>query len=484
MRTEKTIWPDIKSQILRAILIDNLEKARQLLNEENEELNLIRELIDITDNKSRPLRNWTAPPPQDLCISVSYTCGIGCPMCSSGFADRTSIFDDYKYVSPQQFEELLPWIDTSRLVVLVGTGETLDSPHIYDFLKKTKGKPSTVTTSGIPLTKAKVKRLIDSDLHTLCFSFDGITSVGHGSGKEKYSKTIASRIDMVQTTKKELGSNTPDIMINMVLNNENVDQIDEMVDLAISKNVSRLLLSFMTPINDDLKKKSVFTDFKYYQNKINRSIKRGNQKGLLVSFGQANEIKDSQPCSSVDRMFVFNEDHYHPSVCCGPINMPIKIKGDSPNTYWNSFPFRYFRHLHAQRKAAALPTACDTCWEMHPLKFAEKMHRKDIKFDAYPLYLEASKLKKNNKWELAEKKYKTIIEKSPDPVWKGKAFFHLAEQKLREKNYQKAYELLQQTVKNYYEHELAFCYLYLVMIILEKNQKNIAASLEDVKCLV
>ena len=43
---------------------------------------------------------------------------------------------------------------------------------------------------------------------------------------------------------------------------------------------------------------------------------------------------------------------------------------------------------------------------------------------------------------------------------------------LQEKNYLKAYELLEQTVKNYYEHQLAFTYLYLLMIILEKNQQE------------
>ena len=482
MDHKATNWPDIRGQALRAILLDDLDKARELLKEGDEELSLIRDLLTKVDSKSPPLKHLTAPLPIDILIAVSYTCGIGCQMCSSGFAERTSIFDDYKYLSPEQFDEVLPWIDNANLVVYVGTGETLDSPHIYDFVKKTKGKPTTLTTSGVPLTKEKVKRLIDSNLKTICFSFDGITSAGHGSGSEKYSKTILNRIDMVQATKKELGSKTPDVMINMVLNNENVDQLDEMVDLAISKNVSMLLLSLMTPFNDDLLKKSIFTDFKYFQKKINRAIKKGNEKGLLVRFGDEEEIKESQPCPSVDRMLVFNEDHYLPSVCCGPITMPIKIKDDSPDIYWNSFPFRYFRHMHKQGKSESLPSACVTCWAMHPLKFAEKVLDSDNEFEAYPIYLEAGELKKNNQWGQAAKNYKTIIKKSDDPIWKGKAYFHLAEREVREKNYLEAYELLEQAVKNYYEHQLAFTYLYLLMIILEKNQQEGSLLLEHEPC--
>ena len=482
MNLEVTNWPDIKGQILRAILSDDLDKARKLIIDGGDQLSLIKDLLSKADNTSRPLKHFTAQLPQEITTAVSYTCGIGCQMCSSGFADRTSKFDDYKYVSPEQFDEVLPWLDTASLVVYVGTGETLDSPHIYDFVKKAKGKPTTLTTSGVSLTRDKVKRLIKSNLHTICFSFDGITSAGHGSGNEKYSKTILNRIDMVQATKNELGVDTPHIMINMVLNNENVDQLDEMVDLALSKNAIRLLLSIMTPLNDDLFKKSIFTDFRYYQNKINRSIARGNKKGLQVMFGNAKEIKDSQPCSSVDRMLAFNEDRYHPSVCCGPIAMPIRIKGESPENYWNSFPFRYFRYLHDQEESEPLPVACDTCWEMHPLKFAEKMHRRHNTFEAYPLYLEAGELKNNNQWGKAENNYRTIINETDDPTWKGKAYFHLAEQELRQKNYPKAYELLQLTVKNYYEHQLAFAYLYLLMVIVEENPEGISLSLEQVQC--
>ncbi|KMP12244.1 hypothetical protein UZ36_01410 [Candidatus Nitromaritima sp. SCGC AAA799-C22] len=482
MDFDKTAWPDIKNRVLSAILVDDLAKAKKLLPENNEELSPIRELLNQVDGETRPLKHLTAKPPRDILIGVAYTCGIGCQMCSSGFADRTSLFEDYKYLSPEQFDEVLPWIDTADLVVYVGTGETLDNPHIYDLVKKSDGKPSTLTTSGIPLTKEKVKRLIDSNLQTICFSFDGITSAGHGSGSEKYRDSVWKRIDRVQAVKKELDSETPHVMVNMVLNNENVDQMEEIVDSSLSRNVSMLLLSIMTPDNKELFEKSIFTDFKYYQKKINEEIKKGNEKGLRVRFGDAEEIKDSQPCSSVDRMLVFNVDHYLPSACCGPITMPLKIQGDSPGTYWNSFPFRYFRHMHTSGDSEVFPVACDTCWAMNPLKFAEKARPKDNPFDPRPLYREAGELKKNNLWNQAEKKYKTIIENSDDPVWKGKAYFHLAEREVRKKNYPKSYALFQQTVKNYYEHQLAFAYLYLLMTILEKNREEASYSMEHAQC--
>ncbi len=481
MEFEKRDWPNLQNKVLSAILIDDLKEAKRLLQGNDEALSGISELLEKTTGKPTPLKNLTAQPPREIHTAVSYTCGIGCKMCGSGFHDKTSLFEDYKQLSPQQFDEVMPWIDAAELVVYVGQGETLDNPHIYDFVKKSAGKHSNLTTSGVPLTREKMKRLIQASLKDINFSFDGLTLAGHGSGNIKYSQTIWKQIDMVQSVKKELGSEFPQVMITMVLNKENVDQMEEMIDSAKERGVFLLQLDVMVPHNPELYEQSIFTDFKYYQKKINEEIKKGNEKGLWVRIGDDTEIKDSQPCHFIDKMLIFNLDRYLPSVCCGPITMPLKIQGYSTDTYWNSFPFRYFRFMHGTGKSETLPVACDTCWAMNPLKFADQMQPKDNDFKARPLYLEASELKNQNKWDEAEKNYKTIIQNSDNPVWRGKAYFHLAEREILEKNYPKAYTLFQETVKNYFGHQLAFTYLYLLMMLLEKKQED-SFSLERMQC--
>jgi MoaA/NifB/PqqE/SkfB family radical SAM enzyme len=475
MEFEKRDWPNLQNKVLSAILVDDLKQAKALLKQDDGALSGISELLERTTDKPLPLSKLTAQPPEQIHTAVSYTCGIGCKMCGSGFHDKSSLFEDYKQLSPEQFDEVLPWIDAADLVVYVGQGETLDNPNIYDFIKKAEGRQSNLTTSGISLNNEKLKRLIQSSLQTINFSFDGLTAAGHGSGSEKYSQTVWKRIEMVQEVKKELGSETPNIMITMVLNKENVDQMEEMVDMALARGVFLLQLDIMVPHNG-LYEESIFTDFKYYQKKINDEIKKGNDKGLWVRIGDDIEIKDSQPCHFIDKMLIFNLDRYLPSVCCGPITMPLKIQGYSVDTYWNSFPFRYFRYMHGTKKSETLPVACDTCWAMNPLKFAEAMQPQTDNFKARPLYLEAAELKKNNQWDNAEKNYKTIIQNSDNPVWKGKAYFHLAEREIHTQNYPKAYSLFKETIKHYFGHQLAFTYLYLLIMLLEKKQDNCSIS--------
>ncbi|MEE9259318.1 MAG: hypothetical protein V3U37_07215, partial [Nitrospinaceae bacterium] len=140
MEFEKTVWPNLQNKVLSAILSDDLEAARHLASKDQGGLKLISELLHKVTGKPVPLANATAEPPKEIHTAVSYTCGIGCQMCGSGFADRASIFDNYKYLSTEQFDQVLPWIQTAEHIAYVGTGETLDNPHIYDFVQQANGK--------------------------------------------------------------------------------------------------------------------------------------------------------------------------------------------------------------------------------------------------------------------------------------------------------------------------------------------------------
>jgi hypothetical protein len=136
MEIEKRDWPNLQNKVLSAILVDDLEEAKRLLKQDDGTPSGIFELLEKVDSKPVPLKNLTAQPPKQIHTTVSYTCGIGCKMCGSGFHNKTSLFEDFKQLSPEQFDEVLPWINSVDLVVYVGQGETLDNPHIYDFVKK------------------------------------------------------------------------------------------------------------------------------------------------------------------------------------------------------------------------------------------------------------------------------------------------------------------------------------------------------------
>ena len=148
------------NEIIPCILTDNLEQAGKLLTQSTHpELEELANLLDKTPRSRVPLAGWSSPLPKFITTSVSYTCGIGCEMCNAGFADKTSLFEDYKTLTPEEFEALSPWIQNASHVALVGLGETLDSPHLEYFLEKLKDKITFISTSGVPLNKKVIEKL-------------------------------------------------------------------------------------------------------------------------------------------------------------------------------------------------------------------------------------------------------------------------------------------------------------------------------------
>ena len=151
----------VNDRILTAILTDRLDEARALLLHHRTGLESLAHLLDrIPSPHTPPLAGLEGNLPRVLQISVSYTCGIGCKMCYAGFADRTVLYEDYKYLDPVEFGKLGPWIESATHVVFIGAGETLDSPLIYDFISTLERKTTILYTSGVPLNREKARKLI------------------------------------------------------------------------------------------------------------------------------------------------------------------------------------------------------------------------------------------------------------------------------------------------------------------------------------
>lgn len=187
------------NEIIPCILTDNLEQAGKLLTQSTHpELEELANLLDKTPRSRVPLAGWSSPLPKFITTSVSYTCGIGCEMCNAGFADKTSLFEDYKTLTPEEFEALSPWIQNASHVALVGLGETLDSPHLEYFLEKLKDKITFISTSGVPLNKKVIEKLIHAQLHYLNLSFDGKTIAGHGGGRDSYINKFWEKVGLIQ----------------------------------------------------------------------------------------------------------------------------------------------------------------------------------------------------------------------------------------------------------------------------------------------
>lgn len=463
----------IKAAILDSILADDLRQARTLLSRENpEELRLLAELLTKAENQTPPLMDLKARAPLYLSISASYTCGLRCEMCNSGFHDRTRLYEDYSYFLPEQFDALPEWNDSAKHVFFVGMGETLDSPHIPYFLKRLNGQMSTVITSGVPLNRRMIESLIESKLKILNLSFDGKTSAGHGGGRDSYIQKFWAKVESVQKIKKELGSEYPRITLGVTVNGENIGQLEEIFARAFQNGIREISLIPMIPFGEPLFNKSIFVDFEGSKKKINQLLVRWNKKGMRVDIlGFGKTLRDSlKTCPYVDNWINFHGTSDIPKICCGAIDMPLGTAGLSKNQYWNTFPFRYFRYLHFCSEERALPIPCQNCWAKNFKKFSETCRQEYP--EPYRLYIKASRLKSENRIGEAERGFREIARRGTGPSLKGKAFYHLGEIQLARGNYSAALNFMKQAVQHCFDHKMAFAYLYLLFALEEKPRRH------------
>jgi MoaA/NifB/PqqE/SkfB family radical SAM enzyme len=466
-------------QALDSILTDDLETAHALLSELAEPGSpFLSTLIVKALGNAPPLVTLTDRTPAQVAIHPSYTCDVRCQMCNSGFQNRSYLYENYKYFLPEQFEQFKPWVDRATHVYFVGMGETLDSPHINTFLEKVADKDSVVTTSGVPLTDEMVRELIHRGLKKLNFSFDGETSVGHGGGRETYIRHIWEKIRMVQEVKREMESAWPVLGLHITVNRENLLTLDRLLDEARNQGIRDILMLPMSvtngsgQVNESLFEKSFANDFDSAKQRLNEIIEYGNRRGMRIHVHETPTLEDALPvCPYVDNVMQIHGQRDRPTVCCGPILMPLAFNDYPPEKYWNSFPYRYFRYLHFVAEEKALPQNCKECWVMNPKQYSEtcrdfldKPADEESRF--FALYQKASKLKAEGLFHEARDAFRQLLEAGVWGELKGKVFYHLGEMEIMKNDFPRALEYMERSVQYYFDHRKAFACLYLLMAIL------------------
>ncbi|MCH8156574.1 MAG: hypothetical protein IID18_02285 [Nitrospinae bacterium] len=459
---------NLQKEIITAILTDELDRARALVDRDPERYSLLAKLLKQVRGKSCPLSALTADHPDMVVVFPSYTCGVGCPMCSAGFADRTQLFDDYLHLQPEQFNDFAPWIETASSVIFVGEGETLESPHTIDFLNQVKEKETILYTSGVPLNKKKIRSLIESRLDYLTFSFDGKTSLGHGDGKEKYARKFWSKVRAVQQMKEELESELPVVTLAVTVNLENIDSLDELIEEAVQHGIHDIMLVPMIVYHESFFQKSIFADYASCKSEINAVMAHWNRNGMYVHYmGFHDSILDSAPtCPYVDNWMAINGKG-RTMACDGPVKIPEAVHNLPKEQLWNSFPLRYLRHLHLGSKPDDLPEACRTCWIVNLKEHSREYFRTGNNDCPEPIliYQAASRMKTEGRFREAEELFQRVIGSGAGAELDGQAWFHLGEMRLSQNDHNEALASFKQSVQYFFDHQMAFVYLYLLLML-------------------
>ena len=295
--------------------------------------------------------------PPVLFIEVTTKCNLRCFMCPHTFQEYEA-----KDMSLKEFEGILAQFPTLNMLIPQGIGEPLLCEHIFPMISlgKSRGIAVSFNTNGTLLTADRAHALIESGLDILSVSIDGATEETYQRirGGGNLTKVVNNFRRMVEL-KSELGSKFPHLAIRTVVLKENISEIPQIVDLAISIGITEIAIQDMIDYGGILQSSLIDTDdyssLLHYQHKAAR-------KGIKITLENFSRFqKRKRRCVSPwVSPFITREGYVTP--CCIITDPSVINFGnvfEKPFTdIWNSNEFIAFR---AGFRAGDAPAFCQQC---------------------------------------------------------------------------------------------------------------------------
>lgn len=239
--------------------------------------NKIRNLLDLTyvDDRTRaaPLRYG---------VAISTVCDLKCPHCM-----RESLgIQENEFMDIEAFLQHLDDLQSAERVSLFGLGEPFLHPKFFEFVERCKeaGLPVSTSSHGMSLKPELHRRIIESGLDEVTVSMDG-------AKKELFEKlrvnatfeTVIDNVTKLIALRKELGSATPRININMTVMRENLRHVPLLVDLAAKMGADSVSYSSIVIYQASELHKSV-VDTPEFERAIEKARRRSERTGVPMSF--------------------------------------------------------------------------------------------------------------------------------------------------------------------------------------------------------
>ncbi len=231
-----------------------------------------------------------------LYLELTNRCNLNCSMCY-----RKAWHQETLDMSPEVLErclEQIKGIPSIKEIVLGGIGEPTFFPQVENVMHILKDKHLTLTTNGTIMHESMLDTIVETIDH-MVISIDGMSEVFY-SIRQFSLDQIISNIKAINEVKKQRKSQTPKISIQMVISKTNKDEILQVIDLASSLSISKVILSNLMPAT---KEDEALVLYKRYENEETKKLfllaqNRAHGKGLEVRTPEY-QLKTERRCKSI-----------------------------------------------------------------------------------------------------------------------------------------------------------------------------------------
>ena len=173
--------------------------------------------------------------PKFLQVEPVGQCNLRCKMCPIVFRQDGPPYGPPAFMDFDNYLRILDQFPGLEELQLQGLGEPMMHPRFFDMVAYAAGKGVKVgTNSNVTLLTARRAELcVTSGLDELHVSIDGATAATYERirVRAKFAPVIAN-VELLQSTKRRLGSATPWLRMVVVAMRQNLDEFPDLVRLA------------------------------------------------------------------------------------------------------------------------------------------------------------------------------------------------------------------------------------------------------------
>ncbi len=321
----------------------------QINNPKSNRTNSFNTLVynDIRFRRANELKDNLPKFPFLVDIELTNHCNLSCIFCGQQTMSREKGF-----MSEQTFKQVIDECSLRKTPIrLIRWGEPFLHPQIIEFCKYAKSKDLLVhiTNNGQMITEQQIRSLIDLNVDSIVFSFQGATKEEYRimRNNDKYDKLAQS----VQTMASMRGnSDKPYMHISTTVTNETGAQIEQFTsywsNIVDSVGVGKTNLFRLAP----------------------SQIKSFQSLNMLLEVQQTSKVaKQYRPCTEVYQKLSVNWDG-SVSCCCGDYDNFMTVghlKNQTLEDIWkNSENLKIFRKLLDNKQHNTL-NLCSTCYHTY-----------------------------------------------------------------------------------------------------------------------
>jgi len=317
-------------------------------------------------------------------LDVTHRCNLnclGCPYHSLELdlpSQSAQIVQDIPFDLVTQLCDELKRLKTKR-ILLIGEGEPLLHPHIFEIISKCKesGFHVDMYTNGTLLDSARIASILDSRLDVLEVSLWASSPEIYernypGTNPNNFNKVVEG-LKSLNSIRKQRKNNLPSVLLRQPINKHNFQAIDAFVELALSTGCEGIIFVPMRPYGGRFDSFELSTSEEdVLCNSLNQLKKRmeslplkHNIEDILFKY-QGKRVWEIFPCyAGWTRSNIKTDGTVHP---CNSCNLMMgDLHESSFQEIWNGLHYQDFRRKTlTQEGLASLKESaeCQFCYHI------------------------------------------------------------------------------------------------------------------------